>query len=65
MFFVYFLAGCHRVLLDALAPSTSSRSSGRMPRFKTARRSSSLIDEESDQKYLFNVTYNSRLMEIS
>ena len=65
MFFVYFLAGGHRVLLDALAPSTSSRSSRRTPRSKTARRSPSSIGEESDQKYLFNITYNSRQMGIS
>jgi hypothetical protein len=60
-----FFSGCHRVLLDALAPSTSSSSSGRTPRSKTARRLSSSIGEESDQKYLFNITYNSRQMGIS
>ena len=33
--------------------------------YKTARGSSSSIGEESDQKYLFNITYNSRQMGIS
>jgi hypothetical protein len=41
------------------------RSSGRTPRSKTARRLSSSIGEESDQKYLFNITYSSRQMGIS